>query len=832
MQTWNFASTTSNDNLTGAVTAVLALLLKLLSAHLELLNYGKSLCQSILHFSQLRCVARSLAAPKHKGFVISPALRLLTEVVSFDGGSYARRLYSHREFTFDSQVLARNIAGRTEDHDPAKPSVRSNAIKYLLANLRYQNEGAKADIIKNGRITRALFQHVDSDAASLVKEILYALEKNVVRDRDIQRADKRFLLDDRNLSSILAICRRRDEDPLDRHSKSIQELANDFLLWVCTTPDLGVYVSEDGWCPARTDQDTSTGVSIDWNEPTGYLGLDGIEWYESFRSKVPVRNTTLSSFLQILRPYAIESEQRLLLAIFKAAPELVADYFIQKASFSFDPNLTATWIGYASTVFSTIQLRIPSYFGRHHAFAAIPPPVSIVIENILPQPLTQKVLTKCLNQSSELVSFFAVRLLTVAFQKLKGILEMFREASSSTSDVWQEAETKLIAEFSQRCPKMKDVILLFRRIPDTKPMQHEAIGRLLSLYYSVIPQTALEQHFDIAVPLTNVLQSLDEDKHAEDDEDISQFRLLTLGHLLQIARFTPNMQWWKKPDTLRFSPFTTLLRLAATSHDTGTQTMQLLETVVEETGIFQMGTETSGLIALLASLKDAQGALVPQPVFDFLDSCLVLFVRRPIKYEDDMDALILERASLTGEKIESRNAPPISLSLATLMEQLHFVEKSANESLKDVVQWLARLLNFLRQVGEDSNLLTLVRYRMCKSIVAQDCIVTLDDCFDRSEQLSDWTSSFAKGQETRSIKIIDTKAPKDFSGYFEEHKPPYEDPKHSGLSRWAQKDVEEAIENGYADSLILCLSSTEQSIRLQATVGVRKLVVKLDVSLF
>lgn len=828
MQTWTFASTTSNDNLTSSVTAVLALLLRLLSAHLELLDYGKSLCHAILQYSQLRCVARSLAAPKHKEFVISPALRLLTEVVSFDGGSYARRLYSHREFTFDSQVLARNISARSEDRDTSRPSVRSNAIKYLLANLRYQNEGAKMDILKSGRITRALFQHVHDDVPSLIREILYVLEKHVVRDKEIARTNKKFLLDDRNLASILGICKRQDqEDQTESQSKSIQDLAFDFLLLVCVTPDLGVYIPQYGWCPSRTNQDTGSGAYIDWNDPAGDLGLDGIEWYESFKDNVPVRNTTLSSFIQILRPYAVETDQRLLLAIFKAAPELVADYFFKKATFSFDPNLTATWIGYASFVFSTIQIPVPNHFGRPHGYAAVPPPVSIAVESILPQPLTQNVLTKCLNQSSELIRFFAVRLLTIAFQKLKDVQEKFRQASGGRDDSWQEAEKRLVAEFSQRCPKMKDVIMLFRRIPDSNPMQQEAIARLLSLYYSVIPQTALEQHFDVAVSLTNALQLLDEDKH---DDDMLQIRLTTLGHLLQIARFSPNMQWWKKPETLQFSPFTTLLRLAARSPDSSRQTMRLLETVTNETRILQAQTKTSALVALLASLKDSKDMLVPKPVFDFLDSCLAQFVRRSIKYEDDLEAMILDEA--IDHSAATENSPIISLSLVTLVEQLPYVTKASAESLKDVVEWLARFLNYLRQAGEDGVQLAVIRDQMCESITATDCLTVLNDCFDRSEQLADRASSFVMEQEiSDQVNLSEGTVAKDFSAYFEEQRPPQEDKKHPGLNRWAQKDVDDAIENGYASSLVLCLSAADQSIRLQATVGVRKLVAKLDVSI-
>jgi len=54
-------------------------------------------------------VKRGLDAPKHKEFVISPCLRLATEVTSFDGGVLAREIYKRREQTFDVATLRWNL---------------------------------------------------------------------------------------------------------------------------------------------------------------------------------------------------------------------------------------------------------------------------------------------------------------------------------------------------------------------------------------------------------------------------------------------------------------------------------------------------------------------------------------------------------------------------------------------------------------------------------------------------------------------------------------------------------------------------------------------------
>ena len=89
----------------------------------------------------MKIVARGLSREKWKAYIISPCLRLLTEIVSFDGGALARQLYQKRDLTFDTKILSRNLHVRERrddltDEAKKKPTIRSNAVRYLLPNLR------------------------------------------------------------------------------------------------------------------------------------------------------------------------------------------------------------------------------------------------------------------------------------------------------------------------------------------------------------------------------------------------------------------------------------------------------------------------------------------------------------------------------------------------------------------------------------------------------------------------------------------------------------------------------------------------------------------------
>ena len=661
IQTWSFADQANNDSLLSAVPAVLALLLRTISTLIDFRDYGIQLCKTLLQQAQLKLVAKSLSAPTHKEHVISPCLRLLTEIVSFDGGTLAKHVYSARTFTFDGKMLSRNLslwksASVDPDEDKRRPSVRSNGMRYLLANFKFQSSSTKAEILKYGNVFRSLFDHVKQDTPVMLKEILDTLKNCVLLDSAIPRNNKGFIFNEHNLSRIASIYRQDQSSNLASSELPYNDsYVQEFLTFVCTNPTAGLLRSSAGWYPPGTDRPDHE-VNLEGREHDIDLGLDSVEWYNRFQSHVPVRNTTLANFIQTLRPCGNLLENELLLNSFKAAPELVANYFFKK-TFAFDPKLTATWIGYSAFLFSTIQLPVPRFFGGKDAYGRVPPPTSIVLENILPQPLSQKVLTKCLNQQCDLVTFFAVRLTIVAFQKLQACLTCFREAAIKQGTLWEEGAAKLLTEFSLRCPKMNDVIAAFRKTSMEQTMQREAVLRLLKMYYQVTPQVAFEKKFDISVALTDAMSKL-EDKNQpcetkselESSEDacarlpdstivVADLQMEQLNHLLQIAYWTPDMRWWHKPQSLKFSAVITLLKLVVQQprEKRPAEMLDLLMHITAEHDIFQKQTIMSPLLLLLNSLSSTDNYIASEDLFGFLDNVFGRLVSKPIKYLDDLD---------------------------------------------------------------------------------------------------------------------------------------------------------------------------------------------------
>ena len=522
---------------------MLALFLKTISNILELREFGVGLCKTVVKTDSLKLIDRGISATKNKTHLISPCIRLLTEIVSFDGGALARQVWLARETTFkrlEFYLTLRPPPSDDPQEDREKPSVRYNAVRFLTANLTFQSQATKADILCNRSLTNPLLEDLKGDSAEVLSELILVIEKQVVNDKSLSRSSKMRFFSDRNLARLAVLYRYEADAGLEDHSKSIKSLMHRLLQDVCTDSERGILIPDSSWNPVGGN----LGVK-DFNLPKDSdvidLGLDNIDLSRLSMSKTSVRNHTLSSFIQGLKPESDRLQSQLILDIFKAAPELVADYFYKRKYVPSDPKPTPVWLGYSAFLFSTVQLPVPERSGEHE-LPARPPPVLIAMESILPQPLDQKALSRCLTQSNEVVTLFAIRYTTVAFQKLQKVLEVFSSRQSESDDIWEQACSQLVAEFCRRCPKMKDVIATFRSTKEEDRQQRAATAELLSMYYRLVPDIALDEKFDVSVALGKALGYVQSSEETADNATSSE-----LQALLDIAQRSPDMRWWHKP---------------------------------------------------------------------------------------------------------------------------------------------------------------------------------------------------------------------------------------------------------------------------------------------
>jgi nucleolar pre-ribosomal-associated protein 1 len=824
----------NHDNVLSAVPVVLALLLRILSRSLDQVPYGLGICRTLLLKRQQELISRNLSADKGKEFIISPTLKLLREAMCFDGGAIAKPIFRARNYMFKS--LGRNMGikylgeGR---EDPKRPSARTNAVRFFLSALKFLHPEAKKELLSLRDIATGLTKSIREDPPHLILELLDALKAQVLLDEKLPREAKSKLLTANTLTQIASLYNYVDDVSDSEGGRSVDDVADGFLQIACTLPSAGVLRQQSGFYPRGTEAEEDALLRL---RDSDDVGLENVVWMNKFRDEIPVRNYVLSEFIQNLRPWSNVRQSELLITIFRAAPELIADYFQKKRSFTFEPKLSATWIGYAALLFNAVQLEVPAYFGQGSGYSHFPPPTSIVLDNILPLPLNQKVLVKCLAQKSSLISFFVTRILVLALDKLKAALELYQIAAESNGALWGEAARRLVDEFCQRCPSMKDIVNSYRAIPEDNILHREAASRLLLRCYEVLPQVALIAKFDVSPFLVTSIKRLRlQGDNSSEDTNLS---LREMEHLLVIAGHSPGMRWFAKLAGLVLSPFLTLLQLLVDSqHEISAEKLfDSINFVAEEQQVVLSHDGGRGLRPLVQSLRHLKPTQVTKEsadkVWAFIDNCVTRCATAPIKYLEMM-------LDILGSNPDSESAegdvPRISPLHMALVEQIPFALKSASsDTIGQLAKFTTLFLGASKAAGEDSALLekVFIKLRSHFPEIVQTKALKHFPSGAEFEKAPDPTTESRMDVDTPDLpttqKKIAALEAKSLDEVFDRSS--QWDLDNSALHKWASRPADELVEEGYATSLVCLLASEHTSIRKEAVTNILKMAAKIQQS--
>jgi nucleolar pre-ribosomal-associated protein 1 len=838
METWSFAAHSNNDNIMSAAAVTLSLLVKFISTRLDLTAFGLSIGRTLLQPRQQELIARNLSADKGKEFIFSPTLRLLRELICLDGGSLAKPIFRGQSLTFKS--LARNMGIKhlgTGLEDPKRPSARTNAIRFFLSALKFLPAEAKAELLSQKELPLALTKSLLDDPPYLIFEILETLRNHVVKDNNLPGYSKSKLLNSMTLGRLASLYQyKHDSAAAEGYTIRVEEAVHEFLILTCTSPSGGVLRPQSGFYPRTVDLDAARLPSAeDEVEP----GLESITWMNKFKDDMPVRNSILADFIQSssLRPWSSQRHSELLVTIFEAAPELVAHYFINKRSFTFEPKLSATWIGYSAFLFKTVEMPLPNFFGHKNRYAQLPPPTSIIIDNIMPLPMDQKILVKCLTQKAELISFVAVRLLVMAIQKLQTALKMHAVAASTQSKpLWDDSARKLVDAFCQRAPGIKEVIFCYREVGESNLLQREAASKLLRLYYEVIPQVALMAKFDVSSLLITAIQRLDE---AEESAEDRALRLVELENLLAISGYSPGMRWFSKTQGLSMSPFVALLKVSVAAPPgislEGLKTA--LAAVAAEHQLVPSGSGDSlPLLVTLHTMRDSKDLAACDALWALLDNSTSRCATTPIKYLEMMQDFFADQQSdvttLSGL---------ISPFTFALLEQLPFSLGPAGEEEVSVLACLvATYMSYTKGLNDSDSGFDVLSEKFesafSENTGGKKLLKKYTKQANATRELQSWGADFSTGEDADQPQAENSqKGEHSLSeGALAEllSAPSSLDQDNAALSKWATKEADELVEEGHAAAVVSLLASEHTSIRKEALVNIAKIAAKIKDSLY
>ena len=279
------------------------------------------------------------------------------------------------------------------------------------------------------------------------------------------------------------------------------------------------------------------------------------------------------------------------------------------------------------------------------------------------------------------------------------------------------------------------------------------------------------------------------------------------------------------------SPFSTVLRLYVDNGQMNADTSlrALLQSIIKECAILNPKTYISSLNVLALSLKESQGWKALDAIYEFLDNCVLRFIRKPIKYYDNLTHL------LEDVRPRQKDSRRLDLLFVVILEQWPFLVKSSTLSdTVNVTQWLARYLDLSVQAGGDFALLSQICDRLKDEAHNKDCHAILRKAV---KEPAEFGKLFDLKIVDRSSGILQDqdKTPRSqpkLSPLPEKLLPPgplEEDEDHAGLRKWAQKDVRDAIADGSVEDLIFCLCSKHEEIRKQALNGLCTFMARLEV---
>ncbi|KAF9968574.1 hypothetical protein BGZ70_002099 [Mortierella alpina] len=514
-------------------------------------SFAIKLTRSILqNQSRMTCIYKNLSSGRQN--TVQATLRLLT---AMNHVHHTTTKELKDGFNFGLKALSKLKYQRRKEGDAesaGKADTRTLYIQFLLAFFIRGDATVKKEVLEMPDLFQSALKDLQNDTFPLIKQVLNVFINNIIMDNDLSRTAKISFFNTNFLVNQLKLYTRTEAVP--NSDQTIATLVHEFMMALCTKPGVGICFQDAAWYPPSTLTATAT-----------------VEKTSSENNK-HIFNKTLSQLLTHLRPTENILQQQLTVSILTACPELVRLYW-QKANLQMEPRLSARWLANMTLLHKITEIPVPNLYLQHTGlFASHPPPVSTIIENILPTAANRTVLSKGLQHSSMLVRYFTIVELAAAFQKTEQVIAVMQSAvrtlasdeeeaaatdntmemdgtglSSQSLDPpahqWAGAITLLLAELRRRVPDIQIIISLHNGIQtiaqadieDEERIRRNLINngvlRLIKYYQQFLPQAVIESKFDIGKLIPS---------------DFATVQAGTLIHLLELLLELNDFRWSNK----------------------------------------------------------------------------------------------------------------------------------------------------------------------------------------------------------------------------------------------------------------------------------------------
>ncbi|KAI9313499.1 ribosome 60S biogenesis N-terminal-domain-containing protein [Dichotomocladium elegans] len=620
---WDFQVQKNMLNLECTVPEIIALFLDLCTTPI-IRPFGLQLTQTILD-AHMKYLTRGVASTRIPQVIAT--FKLLVSMCSL-GAPAANAIFHSFNFQTEGFLRAARYRQKTKSTKPKRYlyDLRTFYVRFVLSFFIHAESNIKKEILNIKNCVTGVFNTIDEDAYGLLEEIFSTTKQYLMDDPHVPRYNKNSFFSSYILEKIAKLYARSEPEIIGDGETGIPaELAHKFLLDICTIPGKGICYRSSGWYPLANP-------------------VADCESTTSATSKA--QNKTLGSFIATLKPSNDILQQKLVLKVIEACPELAQGYF-RAISAGVEPRLNSKWLSTIALIQKIIRLPVPSLsYGDTNIYPSTPPPVSVILDNILPTAFGRAISTRGIRNHSALVSYSTILLITASFLKYTDVASAIDTVISSSdlqgAHKWRECLVEVRDGFRRRLPDITTIATIYQQAyagkisNDTDEnelrAQHQLIQdsalRLLRFYQQCLPEASMEA----SVEPSNFIPT-----------DILSMRPESLVHLLGYLLNVPDFKWSNKTAKTSLSHIMTLfiLYLQSPHKHIRNLTAKLINQTLSDSIMFRHDPEEIRLW-LEGLPRSHQTQLTDEQtlVLQFFDECINRFNGSQYRYIDQLVDLV------------------------------------------------------------------------------------------------------------------------------------------------------------------------------------------------
>lgn len=447
-----------------------------------------------LHSYFITCQLGANRRGDHKGTnsdeaILSASVKLLKNVVRFDGGRFARAIVEN--FPWNAKAIDKISSSRKKASKSkstglqrslatfTRPDLRLSLLSLILAILHpaplpaerssaiaHVNSGASTSTKilllskEYGMATvSSMVNSLRTDHLDVAFEVLRVLERSIFHDTKFPRGTLITLVKSTNLlDSMLHLAGQSSQ-----HEAAIMSILSD----LCTKPGRGLCFEDRGWY-GRSPQ--TEDISPEWRADDL---LDIAESGETTGPPSSIYNPILSYFIQssAFSPLYNSFHRQLLLSIMVATPELQPAYMSSpRSAFSggrLEPPVGGPTAGSGARLSGLLANRLLGQMLDLSLPALdleLPPPLPRLVSAVIPQVIARANLMKGLRHEDRLVRWSTLDVLIRLFGRIDRVL-LFSTRSTHPDQAWHKAATYLLKEMGKKVPDLATVMSCVERVP-------------------------------------------------------------------------------------------------------------------------------------------------------------------------------------------------------------------------------------------------------------------------------------------------------------------------------------------------------------------------------